>query len=77
MSKVTIYQFAAYDISTDQMQRSRRWGTRSAIERIGGEVLEETATEVDIGVVSSEIQGLSERGFDPLHRTGFQQVVNR
>jgi hypothetical protein len=75
MSKVTIYRFSKYDIQNDGMQISRRWGTREAIERICGEVMEETATEVDASAVATGIEGLTVRGFDPHPRTGFQTQV--
>ncbi|HJW42619.1 MAG TPA: hypothetical protein VJ476_15495 [Rhizomicrobium sp.] len=75
MSRVTIYRFSLYDIQADGMHRSRRWATREAIDSVHGEVLEETATEVDAAVVNTGIQGMTERGFDPHRRTGFQRVV--
>jgi hypothetical protein len=43
---VKVYRFRLYNISTDENEKSRRWGTREAIERIGGEVMEDTETEV-------------------------------
>jgi len=36
VSKITVYRFTKYDITTDQYQQSRRWATREAIERICG-----------------------------------------
>jgi CRISPR/Cas system-associated endoribonuclease Cas2 len=72
MSKVTVYQFTKYDISVDGNRKSRRWATREAIERVGGNVFENTATEVDHSVLSKEIDGMTERNFDPHPRTGFQ-----
>ncbi len=75
MSKVTIYQFTKYDISVDGNTKSRRWATREAIERVGGNVLEDTATEVDPSVLGKEIDGMSERNFDPHPRTAFQAQV--
>ena len=36
MAKVTIYQWAEYDIRDDASQKSRRWVTREAIEWAGG-----------------------------------------
>jgi hypothetical protein len=61
MTTITVYQFTKYDITNDENCRSRRWGTREAIERIGGEVLENTATEVDPAVLGREIDGMTER----------------
>lgn len=75
MTKVLVYRFRLYDISRDDQVTSRRWGTREAIVRLGGEVLEDTAIEVESSVLGSEIGGLSERGFDPRPRTGVQTQV--
>jgi hypothetical protein len=71
-SKATIYRFVIYNITTDGMIASRRWGTREAIETIAhGHVLEDTATEVDAAVVeNSDIPGLTARNFDPHPPTG-------
>lgn len=75
MSRVKVYRFTVYDIVNDENCRSRRWGTRAAIERIRGEVLEDTETEVDSSVLGREIEDMTERHFDPHPRTGFQQQV--
>jgi hypothetical protein len=72
---VTIYQFALYDISTDHTRKSRRWGTRPAIEALGGTVLEETAVEVEESAVKSDMAGLTAIGFNPNWQSGFQQQV--
>ena len=71
MSKVTVYQFTKYDISVDASTMSRRWATREAIERVCGEMLEDTATEVNSSVLGGEIDGMTERNFDPRPRPGF------
>lgn len=63
MSKVTVYRFQRYDIVSDQTIRSRCWATREAIERVRGEVLEDTATEVDASVIGSEVPSMTERDF--------------
>lgn len=75
MSKVIVYRFRKYNISTDENVESHRWATREAIERVGGEVLEDTATQVDASVLGRQIGGMTERGFDPHRRTGFQTQV--
>jgi hypothetical protein len=75
LNKVTIYRFRLYDITADEPHTSRRWATLEAIERIHGEVLEDTATEVDAAVVSSDIPGMTERSFNPHPRVGFQKIV--
>ena len=75
MSTVRIYQFTIYDISNDNLKKSRRWGTREAIARIGGSVLEETGVEVDASVLGRQMDGLSEIGFNPRAHTGLQNQV--
>lgn len=70
MSKITVFQFTVYDIRNDQDIKSHRWATREAIVGRGGKVLEQTATEVDVSVVGSEISGMTERGFDPHKPSG-------
>jgi hypothetical protein len=75
MGTVTIYQFTLYDITTDGTRKSMRWGTREAIARLGGELLEETAVQVDDGVLGEEVPGLTERGFNPHWQTGPQTQV--
>jgi hypothetical protein len=72
---VTVYRFTVYDITNDEQRTSRRWATREAIERVRGQVLEATATEVDPSVVGAEIAGMTERNFDPHKSTGFQRAV--
>jgi hypothetical protein len=75
VSEVTVYRFRVYDITTDENRASRRWATRDAIERVRGEVLEETATAVDPSVVGGEIHGMTERNFDPHRNIGIQTQV--
>jgi hypothetical protein len=65
MNKVNIYRFTLYDITTDGPHQSRRWGTRDAIERIGGEILADTVIEVDASAVDSDIAGLTARDYLP------------
>jgi hypothetical protein len=66
-----VYRFRMYVIKDDEMLTSRRWATREAIERVRGEILESTETEVDSSVLDSN--GMTERDFDPHRRTGFQR----
>lgn len=75
MSKITIYRFRMYDIIHDEQHVSSRWGTREAIEQLGGEILEDTAMEVEASRVKSEIDGLTERDFNPRPRVQLQQQV--
>jgi hypothetical protein len=76
MPKITIYQFEVYDPQNDQMKKSRRWGTREAVEKIThGKVLDNTAIEVDESAVASDIPGLTEKDFIPNKRQGLQTSV--
>lgn len=47
MQKVTVYYFTCYDIRSDEILRSKRPATLEAITRCKGEVLKDTAQEVD------------------------------
>jgi hypothetical protein len=75
MTKITVYQFTKYDIASDQSIKSRRLGTREAIQEIGATILENTAMEVDESVLGSQMAGLSDIGFNPAAMQGFQTQV--
>jgi hypothetical protein len=76
LSTVTVYRFRKYNISSDGYELSRRWATPEAIKRACGEVLEDTAIEVDeAAVATTDIEGMTARGFDPRPRTDFQRQV--
>ena len=48
MAICKLYRFQMYDISSDQMQQSKRWGLEEAIQRIRvAFVLTTSAIEVD------------------------------
>ncbi len=68
MSTVTIYRFKVYNPQDDEFVLSQRWGTIQAIQKISGVAIEGTAVDVDETVMLNpqpDMQGLSERGFDP------------
>jgi hypothetical protein len=75
MAKVTVYQWAKYEIRNDESQKSRRWATKKAIEWAGGYPLEDTATEVDEAVLGGEVDGMTSRNFDPHATKDFQTQV--
>jgi hypothetical protein len=75
MAKVTVYQWAKYDIRNDESQKSRRWATKQAIDWAGGYPLEDTAIEVDESVLGAEVDGMTTRSFDPHATKGLQQQV--
>jgi hypothetical protein len=63
---VVIYQFESYDVHSDQIKTSRRWGLKEKIESIPGlRVLEETRTEVERSAIQSDIEGLTAIGYIP------------
>jgi hypothetical protein len=64
MGIVKIFPFSQFDILTDQMKTSTRWGTEEAIDRIGG-LKWGRGMIVDESVVLSDIEGFTERYFSP------------
>lgn len=78
MANVTIYRCEVYDIQSDQVIPSKRWGTREAIIDIAhGRVIEDTAAEVDESAVASDIHGFTVRDLNLHPRRGFQAEVTR
>jgi hypothetical protein len=78
MSTVPVYQFEMYDVHSDVMRTSRRWGTIEGIREICGKELG-PAVEVDKSAVESpesDLPGLTAIGFDPCALKGFQKLVN-
>jgi hypothetical protein len=72
---VTVYQFQIYDITTDTKRKSRRWGTSEGIAALGGEILENTATEIAEADARSDVPGLTAIGFNPHWHKGPQRQV--
>ena len=48
-----------YNIISDKIITSRRWGTKSAIEKVNGCIISESKTLVDKSVLNSEIDGMT------------------
>ena len=46
-SMVTIYRFRKYDVTTDENKVRPLRATREAIENLKGEIIEESAEEID------------------------------
>ena len=67
-----IYRFSIYDIQLDELIRSRRWGTREGIARIGGVVHEDTGISTFEAAVGTEIPGLTVRDYDPAAKISTQ-----
>jgi hypothetical protein len=78
-NSVDVYQFTTYSGMTDSVQKSRRYGTKDAIERIAkGTVLFDTKCTVDRSIIeppNTDIPGLTQRDFHPDAHTGFQTRV--
>jgi hypothetical protein len=72
---VTIFRFQKYDIGSESIRISKRWGTREAIRALGGEVLAETATEAPDECVQSDVIGLTPIGYEPTSINGAQEQV--
>ncbi len=65
MEKVQAFQFTKYDIMSDTRRLSRRYGTIEAINKIGGEVILESAIEINVSDLESDFYGLTKIGFEP------------
>jgi len=70
-----VYQFTMYDILTDTEREPRRWGTREAIDRIGGTVIEDPAVNIETPLLGSEVEGMTERGFNPSRPSGSRKSI--
>lgn len=73
-SKVTVYQVRFYDIQTDEFRLSRRMATIRGAERMGGEILVDTAVEIDSADLETDAEW-TPRDYNPLRSTGFQTQV--
>jgi hypothetical protein len=62
----TVYRFEAWNILTDCFHQSMRWATKEAIKDACGRALGD-GIEVDDRFIGREIEGMTERGFDPRH----------
>jgi len=77
MSIVTVHKWQKYDISTDEMQVSRRMATAAAIERLGGTLIDGTACEIDVSELDPKLDGMTPRNFHPRTlRFGVQTQVS-
>lgn len=47
MTTVTVYYFMKYDIVRDEFVKSKRHATLETIKKVGGELIHDTAQEVD------------------------------
>jgi hypothetical protein len=66
MSKVVVHRFESYDITNDQMVKSRRYGTADAIKNTAlGRILPNTQIEVDASELGIEIEGFTVRDYRP------------
>jgi hypothetical protein len=66
MAKHKVYQFQTYDIHSDTIRQSKRWGTLEGIEVLGvGAQATGDGIEVDARFIGREIEGLTDIGFNP------------
>jgi hypothetical protein len=75
MSRVTVYRWSKYDIGTDTEMTSHRMGTREAIARHRGNIIEDSGAEIDAGLFGDEVDGMTARNFNPNWTTGEQRQV--
>jgi hypothetical protein len=61
-----VYRFHAWDITNDCYRDSRRWATKEAIQSVMGKAISD-GVEVDDRFLGHEVDGMTERGFDPHH----------
>jgi hypothetical protein len=47
MPRVTVYKVKIYDIIADEVRLSRRMATEKGALTMGGEIVQDTATEID------------------------------
>ena len=77
MRKVTVYRFKTWIGQADEYFTSTRWATPEAAAKACGSIIEGTGIEVDESAVGREIEGMTERGYNPNPRTGFQTSIDR
>jgi hypothetical protein len=59
-----VYPFRMWDVDNDCFRQSSRYATKERIERMGGEIIGKPV-EVDDNVLGQEIEGMTNRNFDP------------
>lgn len=64
MSKVKVYRFRMYNISSDENVVSTRMATAAYIELIGAELLQGTDTEIESSLLM-EGEGYTKKNFNP------------
>lgn len=74
LPKVIAYRVRKYDITSDELQESRRWMTAKGAKVAGAEIIEGTGIEIDDCHL---LPGLlwTERDFNPFSNGGFQTHV--
>ncbi len=64
MPKVTVYKIKLYDVATDQIRISRRMATREGADVMRGEIIPESAVEIDAARLERG-EKWTERDFEP------------
>jgi hypothetical protein len=66
MAKVTVYRFKGWDNREGgYTEIDPRWGTREAIGRVKGIVIEASGVDIDDVLLSRDLPGFTERDFVP------------
>jgi hypothetical protein len=71
-SRVTVYRWSKYDIGTDTEKTSHRMGTREAVARCRGTVIEDSGVEIDASLLGDEVDAMTSRNFNPNWAAGEQ-----
>jgi len=72
-----VYKFELYSIESDYFRVSRRYGTRDAIAKIGGKVIEDSKVSIEASQLGQELEGFTLIDFNPSPRVGFQAEVKQ
>jgi hypothetical protein len=75
MAKITVYEWSRYELTHDQMTRSRRLGTLEAIERVCGEPDMTRHFEIDEADLDPTAAGMTPRDYKPRGLAEFQTQV--
>jgi hypothetical protein len=74
MATVTVYKVRFYDLQSDEFSFSRRMATAKGAARMRGDIVENTAVEIDASQLEPG-EECTPRGFNPRQQTGFQTQV--
>jgi hypothetical protein len=75
MRRQVVYKFQLYSIVSDEFRTSRRYGTRTAIDAIGGKVIEDSKITIESSELGKDLEGFTLKDFRASSRVGFQDEV--